>query len=273
VVRALASAGLEVTALVRRPEQRGLAGADGAAHADTVELREPESIATALAGHDALYHVPPNMHPEETEIAAAVVEAAERRGVHRLVLHSVLAPYVPAMPHHLRKARSEELLRRSPLEWTILQPASYLQNTLAQLPRVAATGRLTVPYAGTAPFTPVDVRDVADVAALVLTEPERHTFASYELCGPQRLTSEDMATALSRRLGVDVQAVTESVEEWQASAGLPAQIGDDLAAMFGYYDKHGLVGSPWVLEQLLGRAATTFDEAVAREVSRRSTQA
>jgi len=109
--------------------------------------------------------------------AGAAPAVAHQCGVRRFVLHSVLAPYLPAMPHHLRKAESERVLRASELDWTILQPASYSQNI--QLDSMRRAGVLTVPYRATAPFTPVDLDDVAEVAALVLTEPDYHD-ASYE---------------------------------------------------------------------------------------------
>ncbi len=265
VVGALAAAGFEVTALVRRPEQRLAVRDAGADRAEVVDVEDAAAVASALTGHGGIYHVPPNMHPDETGIARLVIDAARTAGVRRFVLHSVLAPYLPAMPHHLRKAASEEALRGSDLEWTILQPASYTQNTLAFVPEVRATGVLRVPYATTSPFTPVDVRDVAEVAALAFSSD--HVCASYELCGPERLTTDDMAAALARLLGIDVRAEPEDVEDWKARTHLPEQTRDDLASMFAYYDRHGLVGSPWTLEHLLGRPATGFESAMQRELS------
>ncbi len=266
VVAHLAAAGLDVTALVRRPEQHEAAINGGAARALTVDVEDPAALRAALAGQDAVYHVPPNMHPDEVGIAAAVVGAAEQVGLGRFVLHSVLAPYLPAMPHHLRKAESESLLRASGLDWTILQPASYSQNLLAYVPQARAAGRLTVPYSPAAPFTPVDVEDVAAVAAVVLTG-SGHSWASYELCGPERLTTHAMAEQLGDVLGVDVTAAQQPLADWKASADLPDQVRDDLAAMFGYYDVHGLVGSGWTAGRLLGRPPASFAAVVARELA------
>ena len=67
------------------------------------------------------------------------------------------------MPHHLGKAVSEDLVRRSGLAWTILQPGAYLQN-------LDVSGPIEVPYYVDAVFGFADLADVAEVAALVLTE-------------------------------------------------------------------------------------------------------
>lgn len=236
VIRACTARGLAVTALVR----------------------------ATVAGHDACYHLAPNMHPDEAELTRIAVAAAQEGGVRRFVLHSVLAPYLPAMPHHLRKAESERVLRATELDWTIMQPASHAQNV--QLNPVRRSGVLRVPYRTSAPFTPVDLDDVAAAAAAaaVLTEP-RHRYASYELCGPEVLDTDGMAVGLTAVLGMGVQAREQSRDAWSASAPeLSPQVRNDLLAMFAYYDEHGLVGNPRALTALLGRLPTTFASALAR---------
>ena len=78
--------------------------------------REWAGLAEALDGCGAVSVVAPNFHPDETAYVADVLAAAEAVRVPRVVYHSVAAPYAPAMPHHLGKARAEDLVRRSPLD-------------------------------------------------------------------------------------------------------------------------------------------------------------
>ena len=85
-------------------------------------------LARAMADCDAAYLVAPNLHPDEPAYVAAALDAMRVAGVHRLGYHSVASPYAPEMPHHVGKARAEDLVRRSGLAWTILQPGVYLQN-------------------------------------------------------------------------------------------------------------------------------------------------
>lgn len=246
-----------VTAVVRREAQRVAVQAAGAAREVVVDLADRAALTSVLARADAIYHVPPNLHPDETGLTRNVIEAATDGHVGRFVLHSVLAPYLPEMPHHLRKADSERLLRMSTLDWTILQPASYAQNVLPYLDEIRRTGRWVLPYRPSAPFTPVDLRDVGRVAADVLGE-RGHSFASYELCGPQRLDSAAMALCVARVLGRPVELV-------HVTAGL--DVDADLCAMFAHYDRYGLVGNPAALALLLDHAPTTFEAALARDVT------
>ncbi|MCW2774397.1 MAG: NmrA family protein [Nocardioides sp.] len=183
-------------------------------------------LAGALTGCDAVYLIAPNLHPEEPAYVGAVLEAARTAGVGRLGYHSVASPYAPEMPHHLGKARSEDLVRRSGLSWTILQPGAYLQN-------LDLTEPVRVPYDVQATFGFADLADVAEAAATVLLE-DGHAGATYEL-------ASRVAT----------------VAELAAEAGVTAERVDDpgthpwLSAMFAYYDRHGLPVGTLPLRALL----------------------
>ncbi|HSE71542.1 MAG TPA: hypothetical protein VLA97_12350, partial [Nocardioidaceae bacterium] len=139
------------------------------------------------------------------------------------------------------------------------------QNVLPYLQTARSTGLLTVPYSPAAPFTPVDLADVAAAAATTMAD-TRHRFATYELCGPELLDTETMAARLAEVLDRPVEAAEQPLEEWQAAADLPEHVRDGLVAMFAYYDRHGLTGSSWTLEQLLGRRPTSFTAAVLRDL-------
>lgn len=268
VTRAATAAGLPVRALVRRDEQREVLLEAGAAEAVVVDLRDETSLAVAYTGADAVYHLAPNVDPDEVGLGVAALAVARRCGARRFVLHSVLHPYAPPMPHHVRKAEVEHLVRTSGLAWTVLQPAAYAQNLVAMAEVAARTGRLEVPYSVDAPFTLVDLDDVAAAAAAVLADP-RHTNATYELAGPTVTTVADVGRLIARRRKTHIEAVRIDVDEWQAGAGasLLADAVRSLRAMFGYYDLHGFVGNSTALSHLLGRSPSTVEDVIAREVA------
>ncbi|HLS25139.1 MAG TPA: NmrA family NAD(P)-binding protein [Beutenbergiaceae bacterium] len=268
VIAALQRCGHEPVALVRRPEAAQDARRQGVT-ARVATFADTAALVGAFTGADAVYHVPPNMHPEEELIGAAVADAAQAAGAHRFVLHSVLHPYVPQMPHHERKARTELLIRRRPLAWSIVQPASYTQNVLPFVAAAREDGRYVVPYSTTAAFTPVDLEDVAD-AAVVLLEKDATIHGTFELCGPEHVDSRGIAEALGQVVGRPVLAEHQPVEQWRASVAgsRPEQEIHDLAAMFDWYNQFGLTGSDVVLRNLLGRRPTDITSALTRDVSR-----
>ncbi|MDN7119828.1 NmrA family NAD(P)-binding protein [Nocardioides sp. ChNu-153] len=268
VVAGLLEAGHHPVALVRRSAAADAFAGQGVASRIVDVEGGPADLAAALDDVDAVYHVPPNMHPTEDAVTGTVVDAAVRAGVGRFVYHSVLQPHVPAMPHHLRKAASELIVRRSPLAWTVLQPASYVQNVLPFVAAARAEGRYRVPYDVTRPFTPVDLVDVAAAAVAVLGD-DATTYGTFELAGPEVLSSAATADVLAEVLGRPVVAEHLPLERWRAGVdptGTRRDL-DDLAAMFAWYDDHGLVGSPLSLRTLLGRAPTTLAAALRRDLA------
>jgi uncharacterized protein YbjT (DUF2867 family) len=202
-------------------------------------------LAGALGGCDAAYLIAPNMHPDEGAYAEQVVGALLRAGVPRVVLHSVASPYVPAMPHHVGKAQAEDVVRRSGLAWTILQPGPYVQN-------FKAGSSIRLPYRPSAEFGFADLGDLAAVAARVLLE-EGHDGATYELA-----SFSATVTRLAAGLGSTVERVTP--EAWAEVEGrrLDPRVQDWLLAMFAYYDRHGLPVGTKPMELLLGRPASAL---------------
>ncbi len=266
VVRALASGGERVRALIHRPQQAAALEALGADEVVSGDIRLPETLARAVDGVRALYLICPNVSPDELRIGRAVIDAARTAGVGRLIYHSVLHPQVEAMPHHWLKLRVEEQLFESGLPFTILQPAAYMQNLLPYWPRIVDEGVHAIPYSVETRLGMVDLEDVAAVAALVLGEPG-HEGATYELAGTEAPTQAELAALLSQQLGRPVRAESVPQEQWAQQAragGLGDYAVETLLAMFRYYERHGFWGNPNVLGWLLGRLPTTLSAFIER---------
>jgi uncharacterized protein YbjT (DUF2867 family) len=257
VVRALWSQGRQVRAVVGgsrpHPELAALAGDLAVA-----DLRDVAAVEPLLDGADALYLIWPNFDPDETAGVTALLAAAARAGVGRVVYHSVLRPQARSMPHHAAKDRVEEALDTSDLPWRVLQPCAYADNLDGQFAEAASTGLLRSPWGLTRAQSLVDLRDVADAAVALLTQGGLDG-GTFEAVGPEPLTAPRIAELFAARLGREVTAV---------DAAPDGPVPDEYAArcrrlMFDHYRAHGFTGSPRVLEALLGRPARTFAEHLA----------
>lgn len=258
VARALLARGIPVRGTTRQPtEARTRGRAPSGVELVRVDPSTGAGLDEAVAGVRAIHHSAPNLSPDEVPMLTRTVAAARRAGVDRVVFHSVMHPYAPAMAHHLRKAEAENLLRTSGLSWTILQPAAYHQNLLGGV----LDGRLSWPYSLDQRFTNVDLRDVAQATATVLVE-DGHVHATYELAGPEELDAHTMAAQASRALGRTVIA-----ERGAPPAVADLRASSELLAMFAYYDAHGFTGSPQALTHLLGRRPTTWSQWVTEVVA------
>ena len=266
VIKALVAGRQSVRALVRRDEQIHVVKSLGAKEAIVGDMRDLVILRRATQGVHAIYHICPNVSPDEIQIGKTAIIAAHDAGVEQFVFHSVMHPQTEAMSHHWNKLRVEEALFESGLAYTILQPASYMQNVLAGWRTITERGVYNVPYTVEARMSMVDLEDVAQAAAVVLTEPG-HLGATYELAGPEVLTQTQVAETLSKHLKRPVRAEQITIEAWIRQAqtsGMGEYQIETLVKMFQYYDRNGFWGNPHALTSLLGRTPTKFDAFIER---------
>ena len=150
LTRMLVENGHEVRGLVRKDEQLADVEADGAEPV-LVDLENEEvegAVGEAVAGCDAVVFAAgagPGSGEARKETmdyggAAKLVEAAEKNGANRYLMLSSMGAGDPeagpeAMRPYLRaKARADEKLRGSALEWTIVRPGGLTED--------AGTGRV-----------------------------------------------------------------------------------------------------------------------------------
>ncbi|MCP4428514.1 MAG: NmrA family NAD(P)-binding protein [Chloroflexi bacterium] len=219
----------------------------------------------ALAGMDKVYHICPNMHEAEVEIGRLAIAAARKAGVTHFVYHSVMHPQTEDMPHHWRKLRVEEALLASQTSFTILQPTAYMQNIRANWQTIMQTGLYVTPYPVATEISLVDLADVAEAAAIVLTE-AGHVGATYELVGTAPLSQVETARQMGEGNGRSIAAQEIDLETWRQNeaSGLQPDVIASLLQMFRYYAAYGFVGNTTVLRCLLGREPTSLVDCVQR---------
>ncbi|MGP4055108.1 NmrA family protein [Mycobacterium sp. 4D054] len=127
-------------------------------------------------------------------------------------------------------------------------------------------GTLALP-AGEVPEPFIDVEDVADVAAAVLTQPGRHAGRVYEMSGPRALTFAEAADLIARASAMPVTYKQISAAEYTAQLvddGWARADAQHVAEMFVMMER-GLLAEPADgVTQVLGRPARTFEDYVVR---------
>jgi uncharacterized protein YbjT (DUF2867 family) len=199
---------------------------------DTVELRranihELTTLGQLFAGCDAVINLVGILNPHRgasfqlvhTELPAKVWAAARAAGVRRLLHMSSLGAGEHAPSHYLRsKGAAEAQLRGAATghadpslpRLTIFRPSvifgpgDSLTNRFARLLRLSA-GFLPLARAR-ARFAPVYVLDVVQAFVRALAEPSA-AGESYELCGPEVMTLEQIVRATARVAGLACRIV------------------------------------------------------------------
>jgi uncharacterized protein YbjT (DUF2867 family) len=268
VLRELSRRGVSVRALVHDQRRADVARQNGAAEVAFGDLTEPASLRDAAAGMDGIFHIGPAHAAGEADMGVAMVDAARSAGVRKFVFSGVIHPSISAMTNHAAaNLPVEEALYSSELDFTVLQPARFMQNFERSWHDIVEHDRLTQPYSLSAKMCSVDYRDVAEVAAIAMTGNEL-SYGTFELCAPGMEDSYQTAKLISEVLGRPITVMQIPLDRFAAQ--LPeGAFRDGMARMMAHYDRHGLPGgNPLVLRSILGREPRSLKDYFRELASR-----
>lgn len=259
VLPALKKRGVSVRALVQNDTKAAEARERGADETAIGDLTDPQSLRAAAEGADGVFHINPVFAPREAEMGVAMVEAAKDAGVKKFVFSSVIHPSLSKMVNHAAKRPVEEALYESGMDFTILQPAMFMQNLGGGWDAVVKSGKLAQPYSVQADVCYVDYRDVAEAVALAFTG-DALAYGTFELCAPGMVNGVETAALMGAALGRTIEAAETPFDEWADAAHLPAgPVRDGLRVMNADYDEYGFPGgNGLVLRAILGREPRTL---------------
>lgn len=234
------------------------------------DLEKPASLSMVFDGIDKVFLMTP-LSRKETQFGLAAVEAAKTAGVRHLVYMSAAMPAgADHIPHFSSKIPIEQAIKRAGYAYTILRPNNFFQNdSLWCRAAVMSYGVYPQPI-GSVGLNRVDIRDVAEAAAIALTE-SGHEGAEYSLHGPDVLTGEAVAAIFAKHLGRPIQYAGNDLEEWsrQAQHMMPDWMVKDLRDMYDYFQRYGLVASEQELRmqgRILKHPLRSFDDFVGEIV-------
>ena len=257
LVRLLAGRGEQVRVLVHDPEAAEFA----LPGVETVlgDLAEPESFARTVVGADAVFV---NSSRRAISLQANLIAAAASAGVRRIVDLSWMGAATDSGSEAIGRwhAEVERHLVECGVAYTILRASAFMQNYVGQITvndtivGTTATGRASL----------VDARDVAAVAATVLTQ-QGHEGRTYDVTGPQALSNPEVAAIISRVTGRRVRYVgttPDLLADGYHRAGLPEWAALDLVAADVYRACGRLAQVTDVVERVGRKKPTTFEAFV-----------
>ncbi|MDA1189331.1 MAG: SDR family oxidoreductase [Chloroflexi bacterium] len=257
LVPTLLGAGVKVRALVRDEAKAAQLRTQGA-EVVVGDLENLDSVKKAVAGVSKIFLLTWN-GPTAPKQASNVIQVAKQAGKPHIVrLRGYGSPKSRIIRDH---DTIDKELKASGLPYTIVAPTFFMQNSMMAAQTVASDGKIYMPFKDGKVGMP-DVRDIVAVAAKVLTT-DGHQGKEYVVTGPKSISFHDVASALSKALGKEVQYVNvppEAGKQAMMGMGMPEWIVDGyMELMEDFADNWGDRVSPDV-QNLLGRPGHSVEQ-------------
>jgi uncharacterized protein YbjT (DUF2867 family) len=193
-----------------------------------------DTIASAIQGIDTVVLITaPN--PDASVQAQAVLDAAKRAGVRKIVRISALNADPNGPTDNTRQhGRTDQAIQDSGIDYVILRPHFFMQNLFMAAPTIGTDGNIYMGM-GDGKLGLIDVRDIVDATeSAVLSDEFNNQVIS--LTGPDSIDFNQIASSVSRGIGKTVNYVAVPPEAVKASI-LEMGMGEWFAEIMKDYSK------------------------------------
>lgn len=227
------------------------------------DVTDIDSMRNALKPIDTVFLLNPVV-ADELNRALLVLDLAIEAQVKGVVYFSMFhADLFLDCPHACAKFATELMIHHFQIPATILRPNYFFQNDGGP---VVERGEYPMPI-GSRGVSMVDVRDIAEVAALALMKrdqtPEPLPSETIEIHGPDVINSESATAMWSEVLARQITYPGDNLREAEQrfASFMPSAMAYDVVGMFRGFHKHGMVGSKDAIDRvgaILGRPLRTY---------------
>ncbi|MGO8054270.1 SDR family oxidoreductase [Rhizobium leguminosarum] len=263
VVEHLVKRGADVRALVRDPSKAEFPAGVSVVQGDFLDV---DSLRNAMSGVSTLFLLNAVV-PDEFTQALIALNVAQSAGIERIVYLSVIhADLYVNVPHFAGKFGVERMIEQMGFKATILRPAYFIQNDLTVKDVITGYGAYPMPI-GPKGLAMIDVRDIAEIAALELLRREQSAeplaLERINLVGPQTLTGTDIAAIRSDVLARPIHYGGDNTEGFEQNLKqfMPAWMAYDMRLMGERFLTDGMLpeaGDVERLTKLLGRPLHSY---------------
>jgi uncharacterized protein YbjT (DUF2867 family) len=162
-----------------------------------LDFYSEDSLQAAFTGVSRVFMITP-FTEDQVAIGKILIDHAQAAGVKQVVrLSASGADAEPGIQLGRWHREIEKQVEASGLPFTVLRPTSFMQNfSHYNATTIRNEDKIYMPL-GQGKVAYIDVRDIAEVARLVLTQPI-HDNQIHELTGPEAITVNDVAHALTQ---------------------------------------------------------------------------
>lgn len=225
------------------------------------DMADKAAVSAALEGCDKAVLVMANGEQQLT-MEKLFTDCAVAAGVKHLVkLSSMESKPGTTKPIPAMHVASEDYIRASGMDWTMVRPTFFTQNFLSAAKSIKENNEINLAL-GDAVVAPTDIRDVAEVFRVVLTD-DAHLGQSYDLTGPEALSLAQAAEKFSNVLGREVRYIPQSVEDFRkvlTHVGLPEWRVNAVCDEFKLLSEKASAETTNNIEQITGHPPTSVEQ-------------
>jgi NAD(P)H dehydrogenase (quinone) len=252
-----------IVATVRNPEKAEALHALGV-HVREADYDRPDTLVEAFEGVEKVLLISAVVPGERLRQHKAVIDAAKMAGMERVAYTSILRADTSSLILAAEHKATEEYLKSSGLEYTLLRNGWYLENNTGALGAALTHGAI-IGSAGAGRFASASRADYASAAVAVLTQ-DGHIGKTYELAGDDAFSMSEFAEEVSKQVGRPIAYNNLSPSDYEAALlgfGLPKIVVDVVVDADLKSQKGELDSSSRDLSILIGRSTTRLAAAIA----------
>lgn len=224
-----------------------------------LNLATGEGLAAALAGADQLFLMAPPGFANQHELLIPAIDAAKAAGVRKVLLLSAMGANAD---DSIPLRRAELHLERSGLAWNVIRPNWFMQNFHTfWLHGIQTQGQIFLPV-GDAKGSFIDTRDIAAVAAKLLSSDD-FVNAAHDLTGSEALDHHQVAAILSKATGRAIgytDIPEDAMRQGLLGAGLPADYTEFLIVILGAFKAGFAERVTDGVQRIAGKAPIRFEQ-------------
>ncbi|MBL8306211.1 MAG: SDR family oxidoreductase [Rubrivivax sp.] len=224
-----------------------------------VDLVTGAGLKAAFEGVDRAFFLAPPGHANQEALLAPLIDEAKARGLRKVVLMTAMgADADEAAP--MRKA--ERRLEATGLPFNIIRPNWFMQNfNTFWIHGIQTAGQIFLPV-GQAKGSFIDARDIAAVAAKLLTG-DGLANRAFDLTGPRALDHAEVAAILTQATGKAIgftDITPEAMLQGLLGAGLPKDYAEFLVLILGYFKAGYAERTTDAVQQITGQAPRSIEQ-------------
>jgi len=224
-----------------------------------LNLATGEGLAAAFTGVDQLFLMCPPGHANQHALLIPAIDAAKAAGVRKVVLLSAMGANAD---DSIPLRRAELHLERSGLAWNVIRPNWFMQNFHTfWLHGIQTEGQIFLPV-GAARGSFIDTRDIAAVAAKLLSSDD-FVNAAHDLTGSESLDHTQVSAILSKAAGRTIGYTDIPEEAMRAgllSAGLPTDYTEFLLVILSAFKAGFAERITDGVQRITGKAPIRFEQ-------------